>query len=94
MMVWILRQRQGSCSFEKHVDVHGRVRTDHPARLSALQQPQISQRHHVSCTRLTSRSTKQANFDWAAAVVAGQRGVHPGLEAVFDGLYARRLGLG
>jgi len=35
---------------------------------------------------------KQAYFDWAANVVAGLRGVHPGLEAVFDEVYARRLG--
>ncbi|PUE15193.1 phosphohydrolase [Limnohabitans sp. WS1] len=41
-----------------------------------------------------SPERKQAYFDWAAAVVAGLRGVHPGLEAVFDDLYARRLGLG
>ena len=38
-----------------------------------------------------SPERKQAYFDWAAAVVAGLRGVHPGLEVVFDGLYARRL---
>lgn len=42
-----------------------------------------------------SPERKQAYFDWAAAVaaavVAGLRGVHPGLEAVFDGLYARRV---
>ena len=37
-----------------------------------------------------SAERKQAYFDWAAAVVAGLRGVHPGLEAVFDGLQARR----
>ena len=36
---------------------------------------------------------KQEYFDWAARVVAGLRGVHPGLEAVFDGLYARRAEL-
>jgi guanosine-3',5'-bis(diphosphate) 3'-pyrophosphohydrolase len=41
-----------------------------------------------------SGERKQAYFDWAADVVAGLRGVHPGLEAVFDGLYARRVGLG
>jgi guanosine-3',5'-bis(diphosphate) 3'-pyrophosphohydrolase len=41
-----------------------------------------------------SAERKQAYFDWPAAVVAGLRGMHPGLEAVFDGLYARRLGLG
>ena len=41
-----------------------------------------------------SPERKQAYFDWAAAVVAGLRGVHPALEAVFDGLYARRIGLG
>ncbi len=41
-----------------------------------------------------SPERKPAYFDWAAAVVAGLRCVHPGLEAVFDGLYARRLGLG
>lgn len=29
-------------------------------------------------------------FDWAAAVVAGVRGTHAGLEAVFDGLLAQR----
>jgi GTP diphosphokinase / guanosine-3',5'-bis(diphosphate) 3'-diphosphatase len=33
---------------------------------------------------------KQAYFEWAARVVAGLRGVHPGLESVFDGLYARQ----
>ncbi len=40
-----------------------------------------------------SPERKQAYFDWAAAVVAGLRGVHPGLDGVFDGLYARRLAL-
>ena len=37
-----------------------------------------------------SPERKQDYFDWAAKVVAGVRGVHPGLEAVFDGLLARR----
>ena len=32
---------------------------------------------------------KQAYFDWAAQVVANIRGIHPGLEAAFDELYAR-----
>jgi guanosine-3',5'-bis(diphosphate) 3'-pyrophosphohydrolase len=32
-------------------------------------------------------------FDWAARVVAGLRGTHPGLEARFDALYARRPNL-
>ncbi len=41
-----------------------------------------------------SPERKQVYFDWAANVVAGLRGVHPGLEAVLDGLYAQRLGLG
>ena len=33
---------------------------------------------------------QQAYFDWSAQVIAGVRGVHPQLEAVFDTLYARR----
>ena len=37
-----------------------------------------------------SAERKQAYFDWAGKVVAGVRGVHPSLEAVFDGLVARR----
>jgi len=37
-----------------------------------------------------SAARKQAYFDWAAQVVVGLRGTHPGLEAIFDGLYARR----
>lgn len=37
---------------------------------------------------------KQAYFDWANRVVAGLRGVHPDLERVFDGLYARRAEFG
>lgn len=37
-----------------------------------------------------SAERKQAYFEWAARVVAGLRGVHLGLESVFDGLYARR----
>jgi GTP diphosphokinase / guanosine-3',5'-bis(diphosphate) 3'-diphosphatase len=35
-------------------------------------------------------SRKQDYFAWAGAVVDGLRGVHPGLEAVFDGVQARR----
>lgn len=41
-----------------------------------------------------SPERKQKYFEWAANVVAGLRGVHPGLEAVFDGLLARRTELG
>jgi len=37
-----------------------------------------------------SAERKQAYFEWATRVVAGLRGIHPGLESVFDGLYARR----
>ena len=37
-----------------------------------------------------SAERKQAYFEWAARVVAGLRGVHPALEAVFDGLLARQ----
>lgn len=36
---------------------------------------------------------KQFYFDWAAQVVNGLRGVHPGLEAVFDSVNARRAEL-
>jgi GTP diphosphokinase / guanosine-3',5'-bis(diphosphate) 3'-diphosphatase len=37
-----------------------------------------------------SAERKQNYFEWAAKVVAGVRGVHPGLESVFDDLFARR----
>jgi guanosine-3',5'-bis(diphosphate) 3'-pyrophosphohydrolase len=37
---------------------------------------------------------KREYFDWAARVVNGLRGVHPGLEAVFDGLVQRQGELG
>jgi guanosine-3',5'-bis(diphosphate) 3'-pyrophosphohydrolase len=40
-----------------------------------------------------SAERKQAYFDWAAQVVAGLRGTHPGLEAVFDGLFVHRAEL-
>lgn len=40
-----------------------------------------------------SAERKQAYFDWAAQVVAGVRGINPQLEAVFDGLCARRAEL-
>lgn len=36
-----------------------------------------------------SAERKLAYIDWAAQVVGGLRGVHPGLGAVFDGIYAR-----
>lgn len=36
---------------------------------------------------------KQTYFEWAGRVVAGLRGVHPGLESVFDDLYARQAEL-
>ena len=37
---------------------------------------------------------QQAYFDWSAQVIAGVRGIHPQLEALFDTLYARRPDLG
>ncbi len=37
---------------------------------------------------------KQAYFDWAGKVVAGLRGTHPGLEAVFDDVYTQGSALG
>ena len=37
-----------------------------------------------------SAERKQEYFVWASRVVAGLRGVHPGLEAEFDALLARR----
>jgi len=40
-----------------------------------------------------SSERKQQYFEWAARVVAGLRGVHPGLEAIFDGLYSRQTEL-
>ena len=40
-----------------------------------------------------SPERKQGYFDWAAKVVAGVRGGHPELEAVFDGLLARHAEL-
>lgn len=36
---------------------------------------------------------KQGYFDWAAQVIDGVRGIHPGLEALFDGLLARHTEL-
>ena len=36
-----------------------------------------------------SADRKRAYFDWAAQVVGGVRGVHPELEALFDGIHAR-----
>lgn len=40
-----------------------------------------------------SPERKQGYFDWAAKVVAGVRGVHPELEAVFDELLAHHAEL-
>jgi guanosine-3',5'-bis(diphosphate) 3'-pyrophosphohydrolase len=37
-----------------------------------------------------SAERKQSYFEWAARVVDGLRGVHPGLESIFDELYARQ----
>jgi guanosine-3',5'-bis(diphosphate) 3'-pyrophosphohydrolase len=33
---------------------------------------------------------RQEYFDWAKAVVDGLRGVHPGLETIFDAAYDAR----
>ncbi|KGS31138.1 HD domain-containing protein [Burkholderia pseudomallei] len=37
-----------------------------------------------------SLARKREYFDWAKAVVDGLRGVHPGLEAIFDAAYEAR----
>lgn len=33
---------------------------------------------------------RQEYFDWALAVIDGLRGIHPGLESIFDEIYAKR----
>ncbi len=33
---------------------------------------------------------KKAYFEWSATVVQGLRGVHPGLEALFDSVHDRQ----
>jgi guanosine-3',5'-bis(diphosphate) 3'-pyrophosphohydrolase len=33
---------------------------------------------------------RQEYFDWAKAVIDGLRGIHPGLESIFDDTYAKR----
>lgn len=40
-----------------------------------------------------SSERKGEYFDWAARVVHGLRGTHPGLEAIFDGLWAQKSDL-
>ncbi len=40
-----------------------------------------------------SEERKQRYFDWATQVVAGLRGVHPGLDAVLDGLLRQQRDL-
>ncbi|GMR06035.1 MAG: HD domain-containing protein [Gammaproteobacteria bacterium] len=35
---------------------------------------------------------RQEYFDWAKAVIDGLRGIHPGLESIFDEIYAKRPG--
>jgi guanosine-3',5'-bis(diphosphate) 3'-pyrophosphohydrolase len=40
-----------------------------------------------------TRERKIAYFDWAAEVIGGVRGTHPGLEEVFDRLVSRRVEL-
>lgn len=41
-----------------------------------------------------SANRKRAYFEWAAQVVAGLRGVHAGLERVFDETHARHVEIG
>lgn len=48
---------------------------------------------HASPPADWSAERKQTYFEWAGKVVAGVRGVHPSLEAVFDGLVARHAEL-
>ncbi|AGX88548.1 guanosine polyphosphate pyrophosphohydrolase/synthetase [Candidatus Symbiobacter mobilis CR] len=45
---------------------------------------------HSSPPAHWSIERKRAYFDWAVRVVAGLRGVHPGLEALFDQVCAKR----
>jgi guanosine-3',5'-bis(diphosphate) 3'-pyrophosphohydrolase len=33
---------------------------------------------------------RQEYFDWALAVIDRLRGIHPGLESIFDEIYAKR----
>lgn len=49
---------------------------------------------HRNQRRKDAEASPYINHPIALAnVLANEGGVHPGLEAVFDGLYARRLGL-
>ncbi len=85
-------------SLEKHVRKQRQV--DHAPRISTEAKlvklaDKISNLRDILASPPAdwSAERKQTYFDWAAQVVAGVRGVHPQLEAVFDGLLARRSDL-
>lgn len=81
-------------ALEKHVrkqlQVQHAARMSRPARLVKLADKICNLRDILASPPADwSAERKRAYFDWAAQVVDGLRGVHPGLEAVFDEIHAR-----
>jgi guanosine-3',5'-bis(diphosphate) 3'-pyrophosphohydrolase len=86
-------------SLEKHVRKHRQI--EHAPHIS--QEAKLVKLADKICNLRDIRESppadwspdrKQGYFDWATKVVAGVRGIHPELEAVFDGLLARHAELG
>lgn len=82
-------------SLEKHVRKHLQVvhapHLSRPAKLVKLADKICNLRDIVASPPADwSRERKREYFDWAAQVIAGVRGTHPGLESIFDGLCGRQ----
>lgn len=90
----VVREVSDDTSLPKHE--RKRLQIEHTARAS--REAQLVKLADKICNlrdllasppREWSRQRKEDYFDWSAQVIAGVRGVHPRLEAVFDAVYAR-----
>jgi len=74
----------------KRLQVERAARASHKAKLVKLADKICNLRDLRACPPADwSPERKQAYFAWASDVIAGLRGTHAGLEAVFDDLFVR-----
>lgn len=93
-VTWVVLEVTDDKSLEKHVRKQRQV--DHAPHLSTAAKlvklaDKICNLRDILASPPAEwpAERKSEYFHWAAAVVAGMRGVHSGLEAVFDEVYAR-----
>ena len=83
-------EKSHSTALRKRMQIAHAPHLSEQAKLVKLADKIVNLRDLIARPPSWDLKRKQEYFDWAKQVVDGLRGVHPGLEAEFDRVHARR----